>query len=50
MYRLVGNEIDQILSDEDALDTYATEGRLAVNPVVSALASSSLRSAGQSDH
>lgn len=39
VYRLVGNEIDQIISDEDFLDMYATEGRPAVNPVVLALVS-----------
>jgi transposase len=39
VYRLVGNEIDQIVSDEDFLDMYATEGRPAVNPVVLALVS-----------
>ena len=39
VYRLVGNEIDQIMGDEDFLDMYATEGRPAVNPVVLALVS-----------
>jgi transposase len=39
VYRLVGNEIDQIISDEDFSDLYATEGRPAVNPVVLALVS-----------
>jgi transposase len=39
VYRLVGNEIDQIISDEDFLDMYAGEGRPAVNPVVLALVS-----------
>jgi transposase len=39
VYRLVGNEVDQIISDEDFLDMYATEGRPAVNPVVLALVS-----------
>jgi len=38
--RLVGNEIEQIISDEDFLDMYADEGRPAVNPVVLALANS----------
>ena len=39
VYLLVGNEIDQIVSDEDFLDMYATEGRPAVNPVVLTLVS-----------
>ena len=39
VYRLIGNEIDQIIRDEDFLDMYATEGRPAVNPVVLALVS-----------
>lgn len=39
VYRLVGNEINQIVSDEDFLDMYAAEGRPAVNPVVLALVS-----------
>jgi transposase len=39
VYRLVGNEIGQIVSDKDFLDMYATEGRPAVNPVVLALVS-----------
>jgi len=39
VYRLVGNEIDQIISDVDFLDLYAVEGRPAVNPVVLALVS-----------
>ena len=39
VYRLVGNEIDQILKDEEFLDLYAAEGRPAVNPVVLALVS-----------
>ena len=39
VYRLVGNEIDQLISDEDIVETYATEERPAVNPVVLALAS-----------
>ena len=39
VYRLVGNKIDQIVSDEDFLDMYADEGRPAVNPVVLALVS-----------
>ena len=33
VYRLVGNEIDQVIGDEDFVDMYATEGRPAVNPV-----------------
>jgi len=39
VYRLVGNEIDKIISDKDFLDLYASEGRPAVNPVVLALVS-----------
>ncbi len=39
VYRLVGNQIEQIISDEDFLDMYADEGRPAVNPVVLALVS-----------
>ena len=39
VYRLVGKEIDQVISDEDFLDMYATEGRPAVNPVVLAMVS-----------
>ena len=39
VYRLVGNEIDKIISDGDFLDMYAAEGRPAVNPVVLALVS-----------
>ena len=39
VYRLVGNEIDQIIGDEDFVDMHATEGRPAVNPVVLALVS-----------
>jgi hypothetical protein len=39
VYRLAGNEIDQIISDEEFVDLYAMEGRLAVNPVVLALVS-----------
>lgn len=39
VYRLVGNEIEQIISDEDLVDMYANEGRPAVNPVVLALVS-----------
>jgi transposase len=39
LYRLIGNEIDQIISDEDFIDMYATEGRPAVNPVVLAFVS-----------
>ncbi len=38
-YRLVGNEIDQIISDDDFVDMYASEGHPAVNPVVLALIS-----------
>lgn len=34
VYRRVGSEIDQIISDEDFADMYAHEGRPAVNPVV----------------
>ena len=37
VYRLVGNEIEQIINDEDFADMYADEGRPAVNPVVLAL-------------
>ena len=37
VYRLVGSEIDQIISDEDFADMYAHEGRPAVNPVVLSL-------------
>jgi len=39
VYRLVGNEIDEVISDEDFLDMYATEGRPAVNPVLLAMVS-----------
>jgi hypothetical protein len=39
VYRLIGNEIDQIISHGDSVDRYATEGRPAVNPVVLALVS-----------
>ena len=39
VYRLVGNEIEQIVSDEDFVDMYADDGRPAVNPVVLALVS-----------
>jgi transposase len=39
VYRLVGNEIEQIVSDEDFSDMYADGGRPAVNPVVLALVS-----------
>lgn len=39
VYRLIGNEIDQIISDKDFLEMYATEGRPAINPVVLALVS-----------
>jgi transposase len=39
VYRLVGNEIDQVISDEDFLEMYAAEGRPAVNPVVLAMVS-----------
>jgi transposase len=39
VYRLVGAEIDEIMSDEDFIDLYAEEGRPAVNPVVLALVS-----------
>jgi transposase len=39
VYRLVGNEIGQIASDEDSPDMYADEGRPAVNPAVLALVS-----------
>ena len=39
MYRLVGNEVEQIISDEDFVGMYAEEGRPAVNPVVLALVS-----------
>ena len=37
--RLVGNEIDQIISDEDFMDRYATERHPAVNPGIVALVS-----------
>lgn len=39
VYRLVGNEVEQIISDEDFVGMYAEEGRPAVNPVVLALVS-----------
>lgn len=39
IYWLVGNEIEQIVSDEDFVDMYANDGRPAVNPVVLALVS-----------
>jgi transposase len=39
VYQLVGNQIEQIISDEDFLDMYAVEGRPAVNPMVLALVS-----------
>ena len=39
VHRLVGDEIDEILRDEDFVDMYAEEGRPAVNPVVLALVS-----------
>ncbi|MEJ2736796.1 MAG: transposase [Anaerolineae bacterium] len=39
VYRLVGNEIEQIVSDKDFADMYADDGRPAVNPVVLALVS-----------
>jgi transposase len=39
VYRLVGNEVDTIMSDGDFLDMYAVEGCPAVNPVVLALVS-----------
>lgn len=32
VYRLVGNEIDQIIGDEDFLDMSAAEERPAANP------------------
>ena len=38
-YRLVGSQIDQIISDEEFLDMYATEGRPAANPLVLAVSS-----------
>jgi transposase len=34
VYRLVGNEIKEMIDDEDFIDMYADEGRPAVNPVV----------------
>lgn len=37
VYRLVGDEIEEIIDDEDFVDMYADEGRPAVNPVVLAL-------------
>ena len=37
MYRLVGNEMEEMIDDEDSSDMYADEGRPAVNPVVLAL-------------
>ncbi len=39
VYRLIGDQIDQIISDEDFIDMYAEEGRPAVNPVILALVS-----------
>ena len=39
VYRLVGNEVDRIISDGDFLDMYAVEACPAVNPVVLALVS-----------
>jgi hypothetical protein len=39
VYRLVGNEIDEIIGDEDFPGMYSTEGRPAVNPVALALVS-----------
>lgn len=37
VYRLVGNEVDQMINDQDFVDMYASKGRPAVNPVVLAL-------------
>jgi len=39
VYRRVGIEMNQITSDEDFLEMYATEGHPAVNPVVLVLVS-----------
>ena len=39
VYRLIGDQVDQIINDEDFIDMYAEEGRPAVNPVILALVS-----------
>jgi transposase len=37
VYRFVGQQIDQMISDEDFADLYADEGRPGINPVILAL-------------